>query len=156
MWTGRPSASTTDFCGVLLAALVSDASITWMWPGWQSRSGSPSCGSVWYQTIETLPASPAAIHGQNTRVPGCATAAGADPLFPRALVAADLIEVAPRGRPPGPPPRDPAGGDRVPAQVALDGVRAHVDLVRLGTREPGPVAVVAVCGSLVPRLAAVG
>jgi hypothetical protein len=34
-------------------------------------------------TTETLPAAPAAIHGQNTRVPGCARVIGADHVFPR-------------------------------------------------------------------------
>src|SRR5205085_2401659 len=66
--------------------------MTWMCPVWQSRSGMPSCGSVWYQTTETLPASPAAIHGQSTRVPGCATVIGADHVRPRFFVASIMIE----------------------------------------------------------------
>src|SRR5438105_15623381 len=82
------------FCGDLLVAFESDASMTWMCPVWQSRSGSPSCASVWYQTTETLPASPATSHGQSTRVSGCATVSGADHVLPRSLVESSMIEFA--------------------------------------------------------------
>src|SRR5437660_4940969 len=94
MWTGRPAASTIDFCGLLPLAPRIVASIAWMCPAWQSRSGSPSCASVWYQTTETLPASPATSHGQSTRVSGCATVSGADHVLPRPLVESSMIEFA--------------------------------------------------------------
>ena len=87
MWIGRPAASTVVPAGFVPVAPVSEASITWTCPVWQSRSGIPSCGSVWYQTTETLPASPAAIHGQKTRAfDGCATANGFVQVFPRSFV----------------------------------------------------------------------
>src|SRR6266545_5310474 len=68
--------------------------MTCTWPVWQSRSGRPSCFSVWYQTTDTLPASPAAIHGQKTRVPGCAIVTGADHVAPRSVVETSMIEFA--------------------------------------------------------------
>src|SRR6266581_3276421 len=93
MWIGRPAASVIHFCGDLPVAPMRDASIACTCPGWQSRSGRPSCGSVWYQTTETLPASPAVIHGQKTRaLPGCARAIGVDHVFPRSLVDVSMIE----------------------------------------------------------------
>ena len=53
---------------------------------WQSLSASWP-GPSWYQTTETLPASPAATHGQNTRVlPGAVTVIGFDHVFPRSRV----------------------------------------------------------------------
>src|SRR6267154_375769 len=108
MCTTRPAASTAVACGLLPVALVIDDSITWMCPVWQSRSGRPSCGSVWYQTTETLPASPAAIHGQSTRVPGCATVTGADHVLPRSFVESIMIEFAAGVAAPEHPPAFPA------------------------------------------------
>src|SRR5690242_5656494 len=108
MCTTRPAASTTDFCDALPAALVIDASITLMWPVWQSRSGCPSCGSVWYQTTETLPASPAAIHGHSTRVPGCVTVIGVDQVLPRSFVYMSMIEFGAGVSAPLQPPLVPA------------------------------------------------
>ena len=106
--TKRPAASTVAPDGFLLAAFVSEASITWMCPAWQSRSGIPSRVSVWYQTTETLPASPAAIHGHRTRVPGCATVTGADHVFPRSFVEIIMIEFAAGVAAPLQPPLVPA------------------------------------------------
>src|SRR5437667_10070542 len=103
-----PAASTIHFCGFVVVAPVSEASIAWMWPVWQSRSGRLSCGSVWYQTTETLPASPAAIHGQKTRVPGWATVTGADQVLPRSFVEIMLIEFAAGVGAPLQPPLVPA------------------------------------------------
>src|SRR2546426_12471661 len=51
-----------------------------------------SRASVWYQMTETVPASPAAIHGQNTLVPGWEMVIGADHVFPRSLVEIIMIE----------------------------------------------------------------
>src|SRR4051794_2371429 len=80
-----------------------------MCPVWQSRSGMPSCGSVWYQTTETLPESPAATHGQKTRaLPGCATVTGADHVFPRSFVEIIMIEFAAGVASPLQPPDVPA------------------------------------------------
>src|SRR5437660_11669820 len=79
-----------------------------MCPAWQSRSGIPSRVSVWYQTTETLPASPAAIHGHRTRVPGCATVTGADHVFPRSFVEIIMIEFAAGVAAPLQPPLVPA------------------------------------------------
>ena len=45
-WTAVPTASTGEPCGLCPLAPVSDASSTWMWPVWQSRSGMPSWTSV--------------------------------------------------------------------------------------------------------------
>src|SRR5919199_1220521 len=135
MWTTLPAASTTDFCDALPAAFVIDASITWTWPVWQSRSGIPSCGSVWYQTTDTLPESPAAIHGQNTRVPGCATVTGADQVWPRLFVETIMIEFGPGARAPLGPPLVPAWGSSVSqttetvpaASIAIAGQCAYID-----------------------------
>src|SRR5919202_660192 len=104
MCTTLPAASTTDFCGDLPAAFEIEASSTWMCPVWQSRSGMPSCGSVWYQTTETLPASPAAIHGHKTRIPGCETVTGADQVWPRFFVEIIMIEFGAGVRAPLQPP----------------------------------------------------
>src|ERR687888_1132514 len=95
-------------CTTLPAAFVIDASIAWTCPVWQSRSGMPSCGSVWYQTTETLPEPPAAIHGQKTRVPGCATVTGADQVWPRFFVETIMIELGAGVRAPLQPPLEPA------------------------------------------------
>src|SRR4051812_49489985 len=95
MWIGRPPASVIHFCGDLPVAPMSDASMACTCAGWQSRSGRPSPGSVWYQITETLPALPAAIHGQKTRaLPGCATAIGVDQVLPRSFVEVSMIEFA--------------------------------------------------------------
>src|SRR5438067_7511275 len=104
----RPAASTMNFCGALLVALRTDASIAWTWAVWQSTSGRPSCGSVWYQMTETLPASPAAIHGQKTRVPGWATVTGADHVLPRSFVETSITEFGAGVRAPSQPPLVPA------------------------------------------------
>src|SRR5438552_13965041 len=108
MCTARPAASTVDACGLALVAPRIDASIAWMCPVWQSRSGIPSWGSVWYQTTETLPESPAAIQGQNTRVPGCATVTGADQVWPRFFVETIMIEFGAGVGAPLQPPLVPA------------------------------------------------
>src|SRR5436305_11938231 len=79
-----------------------------MCPAWQSRSGIPSRASVWYQTTETLPAPPAAIHGQRTRVPGCATVTGADHVAPMSFVEIIMIEFAAGVAAPLHPPLVPA------------------------------------------------
>src|ERR671928_228645 len=73
----------------------------------------PSCGSVWYQTTDTFPASPAAIHGQSTRVPGCATVSGADHVFPRSFVEIIMIEL-------GAGVCAPLRGDLIAAESAVD------------------------------------
>src|SRR6266852_992889 len=67
MCTTRPTASVVAMDRLVLDAFRIVASSTWMWPVWQSRSGRLSCASVWYQTTETLPASPAVTQGQRTR-----------------------------------------------------------------------------------------
>src|SRR4051794_9981205 len=108
MWIARPAASTIAFCGLLPLAPVIEASMACTWPVWQSRSGRPSCSSVWYQTTETLPGSPAATHGQNTRVPGWATVAGADHVLPRSFVEIIMIEFAAGVAAPLQPPIVPA------------------------------------------------
>src|SRR5947208_9684116 len=109
MWTTRPAASTVQVCGFLAVAPTIDDSITCTCPVWQSRSGIPSCGSVWYQTTETLPASPAAIHGQKTRaLPGRATAIGVDHVLPRSFVEVSMIEFGAGVAAPSQPPLVPA------------------------------------------------
>ena len=81
----RPAASTTPTERPELVAFRRVASIAWMCAGWQSRSAS-SPGSVWYQTIETLPASPAITHGHTTRVFVALTiVAGADHVLPQSF-----------------------------------------------------------------------
>ena len=106
--TTRPAASTVHCCGFLALAPTIDASIACTCPVWQSRSGIPSCGSVWYQTTETLPASPAAIHGQKTRAfPGRATAAGADQVAPMSFVKTIWIEFGAGVSAPSHPPLVP-------------------------------------------------
>src|SRR5258708_24985051 len=79
-----------------------------MCPAGQWRPGRRSCGSVWYQTTETLRLSPAAIHGQSTRVPGFATVTGADHVLPRSFVEIIMIEFAAGVGPPLQPPPVPA------------------------------------------------
>src|SRR5436305_11957512 len=50
-----------------------------------SQSGSISL-SVWYQTIESLPASPATAQGHSTRAcGGLAMSTGADQVFPKSV-----------------------------------------------------------------------
>src|SRR5438128_5308406 len=50
-----------------------------------SQSGSISL-SVWYQTIESFPASPATAHGHSTRAfGGLAMSTGADQVFPKSV-----------------------------------------------------------------------
>src|SRR5438552_4713675 len=136
MCTTRPAASTVVACGLLLVAAVTDASMTWMWPVWQSRSGRPSCVSLWYQMTDTLPASPAAIHGQKTRVPGCATVTGADHVLPRSVVEIIMIEFAAGVSLPLQPPLVPAWRLSVshttytaPAlSIAIAGQCAYIDV----------------------------
>src|SRR2546423_8534643 len=154
MCTTRPAASTTDFCGDLAVAFVIDASITWRCPVWQSRSGMPSCGSVWYQTTEILPPSPAAIHGQSTRaLPGWATVIGADHVFPRSRVYATMIEFAAGVGPPLQPPLVPACRSAVSqvtytvpsASIASAGQCAERDVPRTpscGVNELPPAGIV--------------
>src|SRR6266699_985209 len=78
-----PAASTVCCVRLLDVAFRIDASITWMCAAWQSRSAT-SPGSVWYQTTETLPASPAVTHGQKTRAfAGAAIVIGADHVRPK-------------------------------------------------------------------------
>src|SRR3954467_6745985 len=79
----RPTASTRCTVREELVAFWIVASMTRMCACWQSRSAtSPLC--VWYQTTETLPASPAAIHGQKTRAfAGAATSIGPPQDLPR-------------------------------------------------------------------------
>ena len=68
-----------------------------------------SWASVWYQTTDTLPASPAAIHGQNTLTPSvCATVTGADQDLPRSVVETSMIELAAGVLAPLQPPVVPA------------------------------------------------
>ena len=84
--TGRPTTFTGELCGAPDSASVIDDSYTETSDAWQSVSASWP-GPVWYQITETLPLSPAAIHGQNTRAFfGDATVIGFDQVAPRSLV----------------------------------------------------------------------
>src|SRR3954451_19552467 len=56
---------------------------------WQSGS---TTLSVWYQTIDSLPASPATAHGHSTRaLGGLATATGADHVCPKSFDTAIMM-----------------------------------------------------------------
>src|ERR671931_700237 len=109
-----------------------------MCAAWQSRSAS-SPGSVWYQTTETLPASPAATHGQRTRAAaGCATTTGDDHVLPRSFVETSMIEFGAGVGSPLQPPLVPACRSFVshtrytvpPASIAIAGQCAYIDVPR--------------------------
>src|SRR5215212_7821588 len=63
---GRPTGSTVSILRPLLSAL---RTVAWKIEIFDGSHATSTSLSVWYQTIESLPASPAATHGQNTRWP---------------------------------------------------------------------------------------
>src|SRR3954470_14483532 len=83
LWIGRPTGSTIEIDGDPVSAPEIDAARIEMFDDSQSRSTSLS---DWYQTIETLPASPAATHGQKARAPdGAAMVIGGAQVLPMSL-----------------------------------------------------------------------
>src|SRR5207248_1771699 len=114
----------------------------------------PSCASVWYQTTETFPASPAATHGQKTRaLPGWATATGDDHVAPRFLVETSMIEFGAGVAAPLQPPAVPAcrlsvsqTTYTVPAEsIAIAGQCAYIEVPRTpscGVKAEPPAGIV--------------
>src|SRR4051795_8250885 len=79
----RPLAFAVAIAGLGASALRMCASPIVMSESSQSRSATLF---DWYQTTETLPASPAATHGQKTRPESlCATVTGADQVVPKSF-----------------------------------------------------------------------